>query len=68
MTPNEINDAIILACGIRPDRLHSLNIEIRDGRWPVIRAMYLPEGTTELVRLLATLEPKEDITHVELPT
>ena len=67
MTPNQANDAIAVACGLSPVRLHSLNVEVRDGRWPVVRALYVPEGGGELIRVLATLTPREDITHVELP-
>lgn len=65
MTPNEANNAIVIACGLSPARLHSMNIEIREGRWPVVRALYSPESGGELIRILASLEVKEDITHVE---
>lgn len=65
MTPNEANDAIAIACGLSPVRLHSLNIEVRDGRWPVVRALYAAAGGGDLIRVLATLEAREDITHVE---
>lgn len=68
MSPNDANDAIVKACGLSPDRLHSMNIEIRDGRWPVVRALYVPQDGGELIRVLASLEAREDITHIELPT
>lgn len=66
MTPNEANDAIVRACGLPTERLHSMNIEVRDGRWPVVRALYVPEDSGELIRVLATLEAKEDIAHIEI--
>ena len=67
MTADEFNDQLAISCGLSPIHLHSLNVEVRMGRWPVVRALYVPEDGAELIRILATLEPREDITHVELP-
>ena len=68
MTPTQANDAIAQACGLPTERLHSMNIEIRDGQWPVVRALYVPEDSGDLIRVLATLEAKEDIAHIEITT
>lgn len=67
MTPNEANDRIAIACGLSPIRLHSLNVEVRDGRWPVVRALYVPADGGELIRVLASLEAREDLAHIEVP-
>lgn len=67
MDPNEANDAIARSCGLSPDGLISLNIEIRDGRWPVVRALYALPDCAEPVRILATLVAREDIAHIEVP-
>ena len=67
MEPNEVNDAIVKACGLSPEHMFSMNIEIRDGRLPVVRALYALPDCAEPVRILATLYPREDITHVEMP-
>lgn len=67
MRPKELNLAIARACGLSTDRLISVDLEIRSGRWPVVRALYVPEDGGELIRILASLEAHEDITHVEIP-
>lgn len=63
--PNEVNDAIAIACGFSPERLHSLTICVVADRWPVVKALYVPLDNGELTRILASLEAKEDIMHVE---
>jgi len=66
--PDALNDAIARACGIPPERLSGLDIRVRPGQWPTVTALIVPEDGGELIRVLATLEPREDLVHIEIPT
>ena len=65
-TVNAINDAIARACGLPTERLVKLRIDVQADRWPVVLALYVPEGGGELVDVLGSLEFREDLMHVEV--
>lgn len=69
MSPNDLNLAIARACGLSTDGLQSLTLEVRCGRWPVVRALYVPESGDELVRVLvASIEPPCGVANASKPT
>lgn len=67
MSPDKINDQIARACGVSPGRCTSLDIRVRPGQWPTVTALIVPDDAGELLRVLATLEPIEDLAHIEVP-
>jgi hypothetical protein len=67
VSPNEANDAIARACGLPTERLAKLNITVQADRWPVLHAIYLPDGVDGLVDVLGSLELREDLAHIEVP-
>lgn len=68
MTANDLNNELARAMGLPSVGLISIRLEVADGKWPTVRALYEMHALSDTAKQTLGAFAPDGIAHLELST